>query len=68
MSEKLNLANPMAYQEVGDVGTYGSGIVSEAVPVDKDQKFDTVDDVKEKRIARFQDYAKKTLAILENAA
>ena len=41
MSEKLNLANPMAYQEVGDVGTWGSGVVSEADPVEKNQEFDT---------------------------
>ena len=63
----MNIEAPMSY-ECTVFHIDGKGNVSDADPVDKKQKFDTLDDVKEKRIERFQKYAKKTLAALENVA
>ena len=47
MSEKLN---PMAFEEHGDVGVWGSGIVSEAEPVSKKQRFDSSEDLRKRFI------------------
>ena len=54
--------NPMTFVEVGDVATWGSGIVSEADPIDKNQKFDSKDALRKRFL---QKHANKVFTVAE---
>ncbi len=47
--------NPMTFEEVGDVGTWGSGVVSEAEPVEKNQAFDSLEALRKRFLKKHVD-------------